>query len=159
MLTTERHCHLGPIYPGMQTLFCLSLNSGCRSFFGVGWSIFGSFQPVVASSTGTRGSGGDRQCMTDHMTKLFGDSVLILVLPFVWLWISILLGCFSFFFQLRIFRHCSHSSFIVQVFRLWLKGWSFWFFNGPSYFYVCQWLPVPQALEGQEVIDNLWQII
>ena len=29
--------------------------------------------------------------MADHMTKLFGDSVLILVLPFVWLSVFILL--------------------------------------------------------------------
>ena len=46
---------------------------------------------MVARSIGTGGSGSDRQCMADHMTKLFGDSVLILVLPFVWLWVFILL--------------------------------------------------------------------
>ena len=50
---------------------------------------------MVASSTGIGGSGSDRQCMADHMTKLLGDSVLILVLPFVWLFFSILWALFG----------------------------------------------------------------
>ena len=47
---------------------------------------------MVASSTGAGGPGSDRQCMADYMTKLLGDSVLILVLPFVLPWVFILLN-------------------------------------------------------------------
>ena len=70
----------------MENAFCLFVVQKVQvAFFlyrKIGSSVF-FLLPVVESY---KDPGSDRQCMSDHMTKLFGDSVLILVLPFVWVW-------------------------------------------------------------------------